>query len=166
MTTRKTAKNGQDTVEQAVQAGQEAFDKAVRFTTENYEKAFTSAREKLDETVKQFDDVASFGKENVEVATQSGTILAKGAESLSGEFMAFSKKAMEDNIAAAKSVMAAKTIQEAVDLQSGYVRDVFGGYLAYTTKVGEMYTKIVQDAAEPINARVTAATDKWSNLAA
>ncbi len=175
MTTRKTTKTdtaeaaiqtGQDVVEKAVQAGQEAIDKAVQMTSDGYEKAFSSAKEKLDETMKQFDDAASFGKESVDIATQSGTILAKGVETLSGEFMAFSKKAMEDNLEATKSVMAAKTIQEAVDLQSGYVRDAFGGYLAYTTKMGEMYTKIVQEAAEPINARMTATMDKWSKLAA
>lgn len=174
MTTRKTTKTdteaavqaGQDAVGKAVQAGQDAIEQAVQVTSEQYEKAFTQAKEKLDETLKQFDDVAAFGKENVEIASQSGNIFAKGVENLSGEMVAYSKKAMEDNLSAAKSVMAAKTIQEAVDLQSGFARDALSGYLAHTTKMGEMYTKVLQEAAEPLNARLTAAVDKWSKLAA
>ena len=58
-------------------------------------------------------------KKNLEALVASMTAAAKGAETVGARAMAFSRKAVEEQVAAAKALTAAKSIQEAVELQTG-----------------------------------------------
>ena len=57
--------------------------------------------------------------------------------------------------------MTAKTLQEFIDLQSGYAKTAFDGYVAQSTKLGEMTSKLAKDAFAPINVQVQAAVEKF-----
>jgi len=74
--------------------------------------------------------------------------------------MAFSKKSMEGQIAAAKALSAAKSIQEAVELQTGFAKTAFESYIAEVNEISEITSTSVKDAISPINERVTALVER------
>jgi hypothetical protein len=49
-----------------------------------------------------------------------------------------------------KAALGAKSLNEALNLQSSFARRSYDGLLARSTKVGELATKVAQDAVEPI----------------
>lgn len=163
--TKQTSDAATKTMEGVVAAGQEAMQSFMKAGTENYEKAFESARVKAEEIVKNYDEIAVTGKDNVEAVVAASTAYTKGMEAIAGEWMAFTKAALEQNMANAKAVMSAKSVQEMMDLQTSFAKSNFDGFVSQSTKMGEMAAKVAQDAIEPINARVTVAMSKMGSAA-
>ncbi len=135
----ETVKN---TVEQFTTAGNVAFKDAV-------EKSLASLNE-----------VNAHSKKNLEAVIASVTASTKGAEALGAQAMAYSKKAVENQVAAAKSLSGAKSIQEVVELQTTYAKSAFEAYIAEFTKMSEIMSASVKDSVKPLNERVTAAVER------
>ena len=135
----ETVKN---TVEQFTTAGNVAFKDAV-------EKSLASLNE-----------VNAHSKKNLEAVIASVTASTKGAEAIGAQAMAYSKKAVEDQVAAAKSLSGAKSIQEVVELQTNYAKSAFEAYVAEFTKMSEIMSASVKDSVKPLNERVTAAVER------
>jgi phasin family protein len=135
----------------------------VETTMKNGAEAFKTGFEKA---VKGYDHFLGFGKETVEAYTKAANVAAKGAETLHNEIFAYSKQSMEDTMAAAKALMATKSVHEAFELQSDFAKTQFDGYVAQMTKLGEMYVAVAKDSFAPIQGRVQAWVDTVQNRAA
>lgn len=152
--------------ETIVAAGQDALRNFAKVGTEGYENAFAGMRDKAEEMVKGYDELATTGKENIEAWSAAGTAYGKGMEAISGEWMKFAKQMLDSNVQATKAILGAKSLNEVMDLQSDFARGSFDSVMAQSTKLGEMATKVAQDAVEPINTQFTATVEKWHNKAA
>ena len=118
----ETVKN---TVEQFTTAGNVAFKDAV-------EKSLASLNE-----------VNAHSKKNLEAVIASVTASTKGAEALGAQAMAYSKKAVESQVAAAKSLSGAKSIQEVVELQTTFAKSALEAYMAEFSKMSEIVSASV-----------------------
>ena len=90
----------------------------------------------------------------------SATAATKGAEALGAHAMAYSKKSLEDGVAAAKTLSTAKSVQEAVEYQTAFAKTYLETYLAEMNKMSEIVAASVKDSMKPINERVTAFVEK------
>lgn len=135
----ETVKN---TVEQFTTAGNVAFKDAV-------EKSLASLNE-----------VNAHSKKNLEAVIASVTASTKGAEALGAQAMAYSKKAVESQVAAAKSLSGAKSIQEVVELQTTFAKSALEAYMAEFSKMSEILSASMKDSVKPLNERVTAAVER------
>ncbi|MGH7016505.1 MAG: TIGR01841 family phasin, partial [Caulobacteraceae bacterium] len=82
-------------------------------------------------------DFSAISTGNFEAAAAAMTAAAKGAEAISVQALSWSKKTLEDQVAAAKRFAAAKSLQEVVELQTAFARSSFEGYVSEATKMGE-----------------------------
>ena len=139
MAAAETVKN---TVEQFTAAGNVAFKDAV-------EKSLT-----------QLNELNAHSKKNLEAVIASVTASTKGAEALGAQAMAYSKKAVEDHVAAAKSLSGAKSVQEVIELQTTYAKSALDAYIAEVSKMSDIVSSSVKDAVKPLNERVTAAVER------
>ena len=139
MAAAETVKN---TVEQFTAAGNVAFKDAV-------EKSLT-----------QLNELNAHSKKNLEAVIASVTAQAKGAEALGAQAMAYSKKAVEDHVAAAKSLSGAKSVQEVIELQTTYAKSALDAYIAEVSKMSDIVSSSEKDAVKPLNERVTAAVER------
>ena len=144
-----------ENVENFVAAGNDAANKG-------YEKAFAFSKEQADAMTKNYDQAATFGKENVDALVESGNIAAKGFEAFNTQFMDFAKTAMADNMAAFNKLMAVKTPQEAVEMQSEMAKSSFETMVAKTTEMSEMTTKLANDTIAPVSARANVAMETFA----
>lgn len=126
---------------------------------ETYEKVVFAGKESVAAAAKGYDKLVAFNKENFEAVLAAGNAAAKGVEEINAEVIAYGKEAIEDNIAAAKALLTAKTLRDAVDLQTEWFKSSFDSYVSRTTKLSEMTVKVTQDAFQPVNARLTAAVE-------
>ena len=55
------------------------------------------------------------------------------------------RRRMEDHVAAAKSLTAAKSVQEVVELQTAYAKSAFEAYIAEMTKASETVSASVKE---------------------
>ena len=73
--------------------------------------------------------------------------------------MAFSKKSMEEGVAATKDFAASKSVMELMEKQSDFAKTFFDGMMKQATKMNEMAMAASKDAMEPLAARVSAAAE-------
>jgi phasin family protein len=168
--TKKTTNDMTAPIEAAVNAGKETVEAFVKAGTDaanqQYSQAMTATKDQVEKAsatfFKGYDEVATMNKDNMDAVMKSGTIFAKGFESLSKEWMAFAQDAMETNMAAAKKVFGAKNLQEMMDLQSEAYRTSFDKVMAESAKLAELSAKVANEAVEPLQARVQAGFEKAS----
>jgi phasin family protein len=111
---------------------------------------------------KTADDVAAFGKSNVEAFIQAGSIFFHGMEELTRSMFGMTQTHVETSLGVAKSLIAAKTLTEFTDLQNAFSKTAFDNAVSDATKISELALKITNEAIEPITQRVTATMEHIS----
>jgi phasin family protein len=130
-------------------------------TVEQFTAASSTAfKDGVEKTLAAINEANTYSKKNLEAVVASVTAAAKGAEALGAQAMAFSKKAFDDQVAAARSLAGAKSVQEAVELQTNFARSFLESYIAEVTKLSETVSASVKDSMKPINERVTDVVEK------
>ncbi|MBL8547881.1 MAG: TIGR01841 family phasin [Hyphomonadaceae bacterium] len=134
--------------------------RAAKTATEAFETLTASSsetvRENIDRSLAAFSEASSFGKQNMEAWVASATAAQKGFETLSARAVAFQKAALENHVAAAKSLMTSKSVQEFTEKQSDYAKTSFEAYVAEVTEVSELVQGLAKETLQPINERVNA----------
>ena len=130
------------TVDQFTTAGNQAF------------------KDQIEKSLSALGEVNAHSKKNLEAVVASVTAATKGAEALGAQAMAYSKKAMEDHVAAAKSLTSAKSVQEVVELQTSFAKSALEAYMAEMTRMSETVSASVKDSMKPLNERVTALVER------
>ncbi len=115
--------------------------------------------EGVEKMSKGIENAAAFGQENVEAVVTSSKIATKAAESMGAEITAYSKKAYEGSIAAAKELTACKSVTEFFEKQTEFGKISIEGFVAEATKLNEMYAAAAKEAFAPLNARFTVAVE-------
>jgi phasin family protein len=134
----------------AAKSATEAFEQVTSASTE-------AVRENIDRGIAALSEAQAFGKQNFEAWMASAAAAQKGFETISARTVAFQKEAMEKHVAAAKSLMTSKSVQEFVEKQNDYAKTSFEAYVAELTSVSGLVQGVAKDAIAPINDRVNAA---------
>jgi phasin family protein len=134
--------------------------RAAKSATEGFEHLSAASseavRENFDRGLAAFSEASAFGKQNVEAWVASATAAQKGIEAISARSVAFSKQALENHVAAAKSLMTSKSVQEFVEKQNDYAKSSFEAYVAELTSFSDLVSGVAKEAFEPINERFNA----------
>ncbi|MBW3560426.1 MAG: TIGR01841 family phasin, partial [Proteobacteria bacterium] len=96
---------------------------------------------------------------NLEAVVQSVTAATKGAESIGSQAMTYGRSSLEQGAEAARALTAARSVQEAVELQTNYARTALEGYLNELNRMSETVANSVKESLAPINERATAAME-------
>src|ERR1700689_300614 len=110
----------------------------IKSTVDQFTTAGNQAfKDSIEKSLSALGEVNAHSKKNLEAVVASVTAATKGAEALGAQAMAYSKKAMEDHVAAAKSLTSAKSVQEVVELQTAYAKSWMECYIAQMNKASE-----------------------------
>ncbi len=137
------------TAPRAAKTATEAFESMTNVSSE-------TVRENIDRGLAAMSEASAFGKQNVEAFIASATATQKGVEALSARTVAFQKQAIENHVAAAKSLMTSKSVQEFVEKQNDYAKSSFEAYVAELTSISDLWSGLTKEAMQPINERVNA----------
>lgn len=134
----------------------------LKSTAEKYTTATSQAfKDAVDKSLTALNEVNSQSKANLEAVVASVTAATKGAETLGAQAISFSKKSLEDHMAAAKSLTSARSVQEAVELQTNWAKATMEAYIAQLNSASETVASSVKETLTPLNARVTATVEKF-----
>jgi len=133
------------TVEKMAQAGNQAF------------------KDSVEKSLGALNEVNALSKGNIEAVVESLTAATKGAETVGAQAMAFSKKNWDEAVSAAKTLSTAKSVQEVVELQSKYAKASMEAYVSELNLLTETLSSSFKDTFKPINARMTAAVEKFQS---
>lgn len=123
------------------------------------EDAQKAANDQVAKMTKSFEDAAAFGQDNMDAFVKSSNLAVKAAEELNAEFVSYSKKTVEEGVAAAKELTSIKTMPELVEKQAELAKTQFDGFVKQTARFNELYMAAAKEVFAPLNDRATAAAD-------
>ena len=133
------------------------------------EKAFEMGREGAQQISKSADamtkslyEAISISRDNVEALVECGNLTASLAKDVSSEMIEYANKAFSDNVEISKNIFACRTINDMVDLQNKIVRSSLDSFFNQSSKLSGMIFEYSSEALEPINERVSQATEQFS----
>lgn len=133
----------------------------IKSTVEQYTAAGSQAfKDNVEKSLSALATFNTYSKQNLEAVVASVTAATKGAEAIGAQTLAFSKKSLEDNVTAAKTLANCKSMQEAVEYQTAFAKTAMEAYMAQMTSISEAMTASMKDSMKPINERVTAMVER------
>lgn len=130
--------------------------KKVETLVEDAQQAATEGYEKMTKTL---EEATTFNQETVDAMMKCSNLAMKAAEEMNAEFVSFSKKTVEEGVAAAKELSTVKTMPELVEKQAELAKHSFDSMMKQTARFNEMYMAAAKEVYAPLNERATAAAD-------
>lgn len=102
--------------------------------------------------VKNFEELQQASKENMDLAVKSMGNVSKSAQAIAVELADYSKKSFEESTAMIEKLFGVKSLEKAIEVQSEYAKAAYEGFVAETTKLGEMYSALAKETYKPFEA--------------
>jgi phasin family protein len=150
----------------------QTFDKTVEglkqsaaTATAGLEQAQAHLKQGYDRAVKTAEQFAQFHQGNIEALVKASQIWATGLQDISKHVAANAKTAMEESVSTFRAITTAKSIKEAIDLQTSFAKSSLEKALADGGKLTETSLKLAEQATAPLTARVNAAVETFTTRA-
>jgi phasin family protein len=114
---------------------------------------------------KNAEDFIALGQANLEALVKSGQIWTSGIEALMKQFAETAKVSFDESVATLNAVTSAKSITEAMALQSNFATSAATRALAESSKLVDASIKLAEQTLAPITARVTSAAEAFFKVA-
>lgn len=97
----------------------------------------------------QFEAVQKFGKDSFEATVKALDVASTGTKAIVVETADYAKKSFDQNAATFEKLAGVKSLDQAIQIQSDYLKSSYEGFVAHATKSRELYTKLAQDSVAP-----------------
>ena len=104
--------------------------------------------------LKNFEDFQKLGKDNLDTCMKQFGTVSKGWQAIATEVADYSKKSFEHGTAALESLLGAKSLEKAIEIQSDYVKTSYEGFVAQSSKLGELYTDLAKETYKPLEGMI------------
>jgi len=101
-----------------------------------------------------FDDFQKLGKDNMDTCMKQFGTVSKGWQAIATEVADYSKKSFEHGTATLESLLGAKSLDKAIEIQSDYVKTAYEGFVAQSSKLGELYTDLAKETYKPLEGMI------------
>ena len=100
----------------------------------------------------QIEAVQKFGKDSFEATVKALDVASTGTKAIVVETADYAKKSLEQNAATFEKLAGVKSLDQAIQIQSDYLKGAYEGFVAHSTRTRELYTMLAQDSLAPFNA--------------
>ena len=107
------------------------------------------------------DSLADLGRENLAAVTQANMALSNGLKAISEEIFTYAFSALETASHTATALLAAKTLDEVMQLNSDLAKTSLETLVARSAKLSEMGVSVANGALKPLGTRFEATLVKF-----
>jgi hypothetical protein len=107
--------------------------------------------------MKNFEDFQKLGQHNVDSAVKLFGEWNKSLQAIAAEMTDYTKRSFEESTSTFEKLLAAKTIEQAIEIQTGYAKRAYDGYMHQMTKLGGMYADLAKEAYKPVEKALNSA---------
>lgn len=108
----------------------------------------------------QAEEVARRSSQNLEVVSQAGTVLARGAQEISQQCFGLLQDRISRNMDALNRLSRCRSVQDFVAVQSDLVRDNLQHGIDTSRRVAELSLRVADEAARAIQSQASASADR------
>jgi hypothetical protein len=100
--------------------------------------------------VKPFDDMQRMNQTGIDTAMKLFGEWGKSWQAIAAEMTDYTKRSFEDGTQTIEKLMTAKSMEQAMEIQSTYAKRAYDDYMHQMTKIGSMYTELAKEAYRPM----------------
>lgn len=104
-----------------------------------------------------YEDFSSYGRDFAESSAQSLASLSSRAQAIATEATEYTRKSVEAGGEFVEALFSARSIEDAIDIQTNHFRRSYEAFVAETGRIGELYADLAKDAYKPFESLVVAA---------
>jgi hypothetical protein len=97
----------------------------------------------------QFEAVQTFGKDSFDATVKALDVASTGTKAIVVETADYVKKSFDQKAATFEKLGGIKSLDQAIQLQSDYLKSAYESFVAHSTKTRELYAKLAQDSFAP-----------------
>jgi len=107
--------------------------------------------------IKNFEGFQKLGQHNVDTAMKAFGEWNKGWQAIAAEVTDYTKRSFEEGTATVEKLLAAKSFEQAVEIQTGYAKRAYDDYMHQVSKIGGLYADLAKEAYRPVEKALQAA---------
>ena len=97
-----------------------------------------------------FEDMQKLSQTNMDTAMKAFGEWNKGWQAIAAEITDYTKKSFEEGTATFEKLAAAKSVEQAIEIQTGFAKRAYDGYMHQMSKIGGMYAELAKEAYKPV----------------
>ena len=110
-----------------------------------------------------FETVQKLGKDSFTATAKALEVATTGTQAIAVETADYTKKSFEQTASTFEKLVGVKSLDKVIEIQTDYVKSAYEGFVAQSTKTGELYKKLAQDSLAPFNALRSAAQPTFAS---
>jgi len=100
--------------------------------------------------IKNFDDLQKLNQGSLDTAMKAFGEWNKGWQAIAAEMTDYSKRSFEDSTQTFEKLLGAKSLEQAVEIQTSFAKRAYEDYMHQLQKLGGMYSEFAKDAYRPV----------------
>ena len=113
--------------------------------------------------LKHFEDFQSLSQQHADLVVKSLRDWNRTVQTASAEIMGFASRSFEEGATAFEAMLAAKSIEQMVEIQASFLKRCYEDYVTESGKIGGIYAALAKDAFKPLE-RVIALNGRGGSL--
>src|SRR5712692_12098013 len=127
-----------------------------RYVDTSLNNPVTKQREREEaKMVENFGDMQKLGKVNLDASMKLFGAFSKSTQALAAEMSEYSKRSFEDGSKTMEKLLGAKTLEQAIEIQTNFAKTAYEGFVAEATKIGELYLDLAKEACKPFESAIS-----------
>jgi hypothetical protein len=119
-----------------------------------------------DMATKAMYELITMHRDNIEACMECGASVTNLAKSVSQEVSDYVSKSFSDQVELSKEAFSCRTMNDVIELQNRVMKQSMDNYFNECMKLCNMMFECATEALEPINQRVSGATEQVSRIMA
>jgi len=115
----------------------------------------------MSKMMKSTEDFVAFSQANVEAFVRSSQIWAAGVQELTKQMATCAKESFDESVSTFKAISTAKSVKEALEMQSTFAKTAFEKAMAESNKLTDASIKLTEQTLAPITQRVSVAVETF-----
>lgn len=96
------------------------------------------------------EDFQKISKDQLEHVSATTASVTRGFQAIATETTDYSKRSLESTSSFFEKLLGVKSVDAAIQLQTEFAKSQFEGFVAQSTKIGEIYKEIAKEAFKPV----------------
>lgn len=98
---------------------------------------------------RKMDEIQKLGQDNFEFSIRRFGVMSDSIQAISTEVSGYSRRSLEDSSQMVQSLLGAKTLSSALEIQSIYFKTACQEFFTHAIKLNELYVDLARETAKP-----------------
>jgi phasin family protein len=162
---REGARQLADTARQAAEATQETVRAAIDTASQTFQRSADQFARSFGFSGQQGEELARQSTRNLEAMTECGTILLRGFQEISREWMSLGQRRLQKNLENIQTLAACQSVQDLVATQTELVRDNMQDMVDNSRHIAERSVEVANEAAQTLTKPTKSASRRLPHAA-